>query len=197
MDNQTIFNLIISRRTCFKFLDKSTRPVSETAITQCLEASITAPNHKMTQPWLFYDLGLESQPLFANIYADNRAGKKYKTGSNAFNDAYDKALLKFNAFPKIILVAQLLADDKITRKEDYAACACAIQNFQLMAWQQKIGMQWSTGPIINDDRTYQLLNIDKSNIEIIGALYIGNIDENCLPNDLIRKPLEDSLTRLD
>ena len=65
-----------------------------------------------------------------------------------------------------------------------------------MEWQQKIGMQWSTEPIIND-RTYQLLNFDTSNIEIIGALYIGNIDKNCLPNSLIRKPLEMSLTRLD
>ena len=46
-----------------------------------------------------------------------------------------------------------------------------------MEWQQKIGMQWSTEPIIND-RTYQLLNFDTSNIEIIGALYIGNIDKN-------------------
>ncbi len=196
MNDRSLFELITSRRTCFKFLDKHKSPVAEAALTQCLEAAITAPNHKMTQPWRFWSLETEKQALFAEIYAANRANKKHKAATNDFVDAYSKALAKFIALPKVILVGQSLAKDMHTQKEDYAACACAIQNFQLMAWQQNIGMQWSTGPIINDESTYQLLEIDKNNIEIIGALYIGNIDDDCRPrNSLNRKPLRDVLQK--
>lgn len=195
MQNQTLFSLITSRRSCFKFLDKDSYPVSHAAITQCLESAITAPNHRMTQPWRFWDLGAEKQALFAKIYAKNRAAKKHKTESNAFNDAYDKAIIKFNSLPKVILVGQSLSDNERIQKEDYAACACAIQNFQLVAWQQNIGLKWSTGPIITDQSSYQLLDINSKEIELIGALYIGNIDENCLPSPITRKSLNDVLIK--
>ncbi len=197
MNNQQIFELISSRRTYFKFLNKHDFPISKEDITQCLEAAITAPNHKMTQPWLFWDLGVEQQLLFAELYAKNKAENKFTTGSNAYHQLYNKSIDKFTSLPKIILVGQILADKIITQKEDYAACACAIQNFQLMAWQKNIGMQWSTGAIINDERSYQLLGINKSEIELIGALYLGNIDDSCQPNKIDRKPLQEVLTNLD
>jgi nitroreductase len=58
----------------------------------------------------------------------------------------------------------------VQEKEEYAAVACAIQNFQLALWSQGVGCQWSTGPIINDPETCQLLQTD---CELVAALYIG------------------------
>ena len=102
------------------------------------------------------------------------------------------------AIPKVVLVGQILSRCETTQKEDYAACACAIQNFQLMAWQQTMGVQWSSGPIISDSRTYKELELQRTDIEIIGALYLGNIDDQCQPKSLPkRKTLEEITVYLD
>ncbi len=191
MDNQTLFDFITSRRSCMNFLNKQEHPVSQTAITQCLKAAITAPNHKMTQPWRFWLPNENLTHKLADIYAENRASKRCSKESANYQDFYEKAVQKFIDFPQIILVGQVVSKNEVTRKEDYAACACAIQNFQLMAWQQNLGMKWSTGPIINDPNTYQTLNINASEIELIGILYIGNIDNNCMPSEISRKPLDE------
>jgi len=197
MDQKSLLAFIKSRRTCYQFVAKKESPVTEEQIHICLDAAITAPNHKLTQPWLFWTAGQETTSALADIYADNRASKNAERGSDKYNQLYANAVEKFNLIPSVILVGQTLADDEVTRKEDYAACACAIQNFQLMAWSQDLGMQWSTGPIISDQRTYDLLGISKDQVELIGALYIGHINEGLKPNNqLKRKPLNEVLLTL-
>ena len=195
MQNSQLIALIKSRRTCYQFLSKQTNPLTSLEITQCLEAAIWAPNHKLTQPWRFWVVGKNNQQTLAIIYADNRASKNAEPDSENYRSLYKKALEKFMAIPQVILVGQTLAEDDITIKEDYAACACAIQNFQLMAWQQLIGVQWSTGPILDDSRTYSALNIQSNQIRLIGALYLGKVDAQCKESSLKsaakRKPLKE------
>lgn len=194
MDTQSLLNLIQSRRTCYQFLDKNIHPVEDIKLDICLQAAIWAPNHKLTQPWRFWVIGDKTKAQLAHIYADNRAGKKSQSDASCYQNFYDKALAKFLAIPKVILVGQKLDEDNTVRTEDYAACACAIQNFQLMAWQQNMGVQWSTGPIINDDRSYQALLLDNNKIQIIGALYLGNIDENCQPKSQPKRKAVNQVT---
>lgn len=190
-DTQQVLDLICSRRTCYQFLEKSQNPIDKEALNHCLKAAIHAPNHKLTQPWRFWVLGDNSKQKLAHIYADNRAQKKAKDPS-CYDTMYESAIAKFAKIPQIVLVGQLKTDNPVTAKEDYAACSCAIQNFQLMAWQQSIGVQWSTGPILQDQRTFDALDIDSQKVELIGALYIGNIDCNCVPNsNLKRKSVEE------
>ena len=195
--NQTLlFECIKSRRTCYQFLEKQCFPVASDAIQMCLEAAIHAPNHKLTQPWLFWVLSESMQTKLAHIYANNRALKNSQTSKEknreVYQKLYQKAFDKFEAIPQVILVGQVLVEDSLIQKEDYAACACAIQNFQLMAWSLQIGVQWSTGPILSDQESYDLLGITKQKIELIGALYLGQIDESCVPSKLVkRKPLNE------
>jgi len=181
LDHQTMFNMIESRRTCYQFLDKKSHPVEKDKLDLCIQSAIYAPNHKLTQPWHFWVIGKQFKTQLATIYADNRAAKRSQKNSDCYQEFYDKAVEKFEAIPQVVLVAQQLNSDSIIRQEDYAACSCAIQNFQLMAWSQKIGVQWSTGPIIDDLSTYEALSINKDEYQIIGALYLGNIDSSCLP----------------
>lgn len=198
IDTESLYQLIQSRRTCYQFLDKDIAPIDDIKLNICLQTTIWAPNHKLTQPWLFWVVGDEAKSKLAHIYADNRANKKALLEACCYERFYDKAFAKFMAIPKVVLVGQKLCACEVTQKEDYAACACAIQNFQLMAWQQMIGVQWSTGPIINDSRTYQELNIDRMDVALIGALYIGNIDDTCLPKSQPkRKTLEEVTVYLD
>jgi len=196
MDPNALLHLIQSRRTCYQFVDKLKHPILFESIQKCLEAAIYAPNHKLTQPWLFWLASDAVQAKLAHIYADNRALKNTKTvvenKRSVYQRFYQKAFDKFMAIPSVILVGQHLSDNDVVCKEDYAACACAIQNFQLMAWSLNIGVQWSTGPIISDQRTYDLLEIKAEEIEVIGALYLGHIDESCIPNKPAkRKPLSE------
>jgi nitroreductase len=201
MNSNHLLNTIKSRRTCYQFLEKSKYPVLFKSIQTCLEAAIYAPNHKLTQPWLFWLVSEPLQAKLAHIYADNRALKNTQTVLEnkklVYQKFYKKAFDKFMAIPSVVLVGQHLSNNKVTCKEDYAACACAIQNFQLMAWSLEIGVQWSTGPIISDQRTYGLLDIKAQDIDIIGALYLGNINEHYLPTkSLKRKPLNEVFIEL-
>jgi len=181
MNESDVFNLIKSRRTCYKFLNAEQFPVQSKDVIKAVEAATFAPNHKMTQPWRFFVLGPDMTQKLSEIYADNRAQKKSKGDPSLYACLYEKAIHKFCTIPTIVMVAQVRQEDPITEKEDYAACSCAIQNFKLMAWQLKMGVQWSSGPIINDIRTYDLLSIDPDLFTLIGALYIGNIDDSCVP----------------
>ncbi|GKT11444.1 MAG: hypothetical protein ISEC1_P0408 [Thiomicrorhabdus sp.] len=198
MDQKSLLSFIQSRRTCYHFIPKSEVPVLEEEIRTCLQAAISAPNHKLTQPWRFWIASENYNRSLADIYADNRASKKSQDDANVYDYFYQKALDKFSVIPAVILVGQQLAEDDTLRKEDYAACACAIQNFQLMAWSLDIGVQWSTGPIIMDQRTYDLLGITKDKIELIGALYLGHVNEQMKPkNNLKRKILNEVVSLLE
>jgi nitroreductase len=68
-----------------------------------------------------------------------------------------------------------------------------VQNIQLAAWAEGIGMQWSTNALTKDPATYELLGIDRDREYIIGFLYIGYPDE--MPTRQ-RKPLSEVLRRV-
>ena len=84
-------------------------------------------------------------------------------------DAERKILAK----PAVVAVSQRLAGDDNQRREDYGAVACAVQNIQLAAWAEGLGMQWSSGKIIRLDTVYDLLGIDRHGEEIVGLLFFG------------------------
>ncbi|BBP44662.1 putative NAD(P)H nitroreductase YfhC [Thiosulfatimonas sediminis] len=191
IDKTGLLELIKSRRTCYLFNPKQQMPLTDQQIESCLEAAIWAPNHKLTQPWRFWVLGEQTQQDLAAVYALLRADKRAQAGSDNHQAIYASALTKFNEFPRIILVGQIIAQDEIVRKEDYAACACAIQNLQLMAWQEGIGVQWSTGPILQAQQTYQAIGQLPEQVELIGALYMGHLRGDCSAQNAKRKPVSD------
>ncbi|QCU89153.1 nitroreductase family protein [Thiomicrorhabdus sediminis] len=190
--SEQLLKFILSRRTCYQFIDKA---LDKEQLNQCIQAAISAPNHKLTQPWFFYIVGDQTAQSLSHIYADNRAKKKAGDDLDCYQIMYDKAIAKYNAIPQVVLITQNLADDEVTRQEDYAACSCAIQNMQLMAWSLNIGMQWSTGPIINDERTYQLLSIDSSKQQIIGAIYMGYTELDCQAKNPLKRKSVDQVSR--
>ena len=197
ISSDSLKQLIQNRRTCYQYADITDSPISDESIYECLEAARWAPNHKLTQPWRFWIIGEQTKTEIAQIYADNRALKKADESSDLYQALYSKAVKKFLAIPKVVLVGQVLNEDPIICKEDYAACACAIQNFQLMACSLQLGVQWSTGPIINDERTMNKLKLDSKKVNLIGALYIGYQKPDCQNPSSKRHPLETFITHMD
>lgn len=184
MENN-ILEIIHQRRTVYAFKPD---PVPEPLLSQALEAAVWAPNHYLTEPWRFYVIGPQTRKKLAERYATLRADKRQQPGTEAWQQVYQQALVRFDAIPGMLLVGQALAEDDIQREEDYAAVCCAIQNFQLAMWAQGVGVQWSTGPIIRDPETFALTGTSEALLRWVGILYYGYPE--CVPKSK-RTPWQD------
>ena len=59
------------------------------------------------------------------------------------------------------------------QREDYASCACAIQNLMLYLSAAGVASKWSSGPITRDDRFLRLLGIDPEEEFVVGLIWYG------------------------
>lgn len=164
------YQLARKRRTAYQF---KTDKLELEMINQCIDAAIWAPNHGLTEPWRFFVVGEQTKAQLMTVYAKLRADKRAEPNTADHQAIYQKACQRFEANPAIVLVGQVKSSNPIVYKEDYAACSCAIQNFQLMATELGLGVQWSTGPIIQAEETFRLLGVNADEIELIGILYMG------------------------
>ena len=154
-----ISTALLTRRTIKDFrLD----PVPADALDRSLSAGLWAQNHKLTEPWRFTILGPETHRQLAAAFADAQGP-----------EAREQSERKITSKPLVVAVSQRLAGDEDTRREDYGAVACAIQNIQLAAWAEGLGMQWSSGKIIRLESVYRLFGIDRQAEEIVGLLFFG------------------------
>ena len=160
-------DLISSRRT---IQDYSAEPLPEGALERALEAALTAPNHRMTEPWRFVRTGPEARQRVFEISLDLK-----NSGSAAplTPGAVDKLKAKLLTPAELLVVSQVLAAKPEVVQEDYAAIACALQNLMLCLWEDGIGSKWSTGAVTTDARTYQCLAIDAAQERIVAFLWVG------------------------
>jgi nitroreductase len=152
-----------SRRTVKLFLKQ---PVSRKVVLAAIEAARWAPNHHVTEPWHFYLLGPESIDRAVELTRVVTAERK----------GYEIAEFKAQsaaAVPGWLVVTCRRSDDKLRQQEDYASCACAIQNFMLYLSAAGAASKWSTGPMTRDERFYDLLGIDRGEALIVGLLWYG------------------------
>ena len=141
-----LYDLILSRRTIKDFKPDA---VPADVIDRALTAGTWAQNHKLTEPWRFIVLGPQAHAALAAIDA------------------------KLATKPAIVAVTCRRSDSAEQQREDYAAVCCAIQNIQLAAWADGVGMQWSTGRTAMSPQTSDLLGINTAEEEMAGLLYFG------------------------
>lgn len=177
---------IRTRRSIAKFQDKTVAPA---LLERILAAGIWAPNHHLTEPWRFMILGPQTRRGLAGRYAELRMEKAPLEAIERRARIREESERKFMAIPSMVAVAALQEGDDQRRREDYAAVCCAIQNVQLAAWAEGIGVKWSTGPIIRDPLAYELLAVAPSSYEIIALLYVGYPAE--IPVRERKRPLDD------
>ena len=183
-----LFEAIFRRRT-IKDFQPGTVPAD--VLERVLTAGIWAQNHRLTEPWRFTILGLETHVRLAEDFARAQAALSGDgDGEKVRTDARRKILSK----PCVVAVSQRLCGPAAQQREDYAAIACAIQNIQLAAWAEGVGMQWSSGKIIQSPQTYQVLDIEPGQEEIVGLLFFGY--PASIPEAQERKPLATVSRRL-
>ena len=186
-----LYEAILGRRTIKDFKPDL---VPAATLERVLTAGLWAQNHRLTEPWRFTILGPETHRGLAEIAAAQQLAALAPTAAASEQDTVRAdGLKKILSKPLIVAVGQSLGVPA-QRQEDYGAIACAIQNIQLAAWAEGLGMQWSSGKLTQLPQTYDLLGISKDQEEIVGLLYFGYPAN--VPQASARQPLSQVMRRL-
>ena len=108
-----IHEALRSRRTVHNF--DNSRDVPDEVLHRAIEAATYAPNHKMTEPWLFRRLGTDAIEAIASLNAASIADP-------------DKAAKKKKRWAEIrnwlVVTSRITPGDELLTREDYAATCC-------------------------------------------------------------------------
>lgn len=138
-------------------------PVADTVIDRCLEAAQLAPCHKHTWPWRFVRVGPQTRADIVEI-AVAKAGDV-----SAKKEAFIRSKVGAGG---LIVALQVVDPDPKRAKEDYAACACAIQNICLVAADAGLHAKWSTGSITRVPEILARFDL-QPNEAVIGFIFLG------------------------
>ena len=178
-----IAEAIKKRRTLHIF---SKKRVPREVIEKSIFAANQSPCHRRTFPWRFTSIGIKKRELLYQLQLTLKFGDK-TIDESSLKKIRDKMLN-----PSHLLIAtQICTDNQVQKLEDYAACACAIQNLSLSLVADDVGCKWSTGKITKEPNTYQIAEINSSEEEIIGFIWIGYGTEP----PLIKRPLISTIYR--
>lgn len=151
------------RRTINLYLQTK---VPRALVLEAIEAATWAPNHHVTQPWRFYLFGGETIRACLNLCRDIVTAKK---GA----EAGEFKAANWAEKPGWLLVTCRKSDDELLQREDYAACAAAVQNFMLYLWKAGVGSKWTTGPITRDPRFAEIGGFDPDKEFVVGLIWYG------------------------
>jgi len=164
---ETVKKIILDRRSINSFKQELV-PVE--TIKTAINSAVWAPNHRLTEPWRFYLLGPETKKQVCELNARIVTEQKGEAAGRI-------KLNKWMEIPGWLVVTSQNSEDPQQKLEDYAACCCAIHNLSLLLWSQGIGMKWTTGDVIRDDRFYDLVWVDKQAETVTGLIWYGYPDE--------------------
>lgn len=158
---------ISARRSVKTF---ASEPVTREQVAALLETVVTAPNHRMTEPWRFVVVGPGARETYASVLADRKAAKCEDEASAEV--VRQKVLAMAKSIPWTIAVVQLLAPDPGVREEDYATVYMGVQNLLLAAVSMGLGTHVKTGGIMDEPRIRELLKIEEGE-RIVALVQVG------------------------
>lgn len=162
------FEAILARRTAHAYRSD---PLPAGCLERGLEAANHAPCHRLTYPWRFIRVGPKARAVLADLAVAIKAAKRPIPPEEA-----SRVAAKFLEPPELVAACQLRSPDAFQAREDYAACACAIQNFCISLAGEGAFTKWSTGAITRDPRAWEILGVDPARAEVIGFLWAGFAD---------------------
>lgn len=176
-------NLIRSRRTIHNFTDEK---IPQNVLQDALCTAQWAPNHRLTHPWQFYIIGDKTANKISELNAEI-------VTSNKGPEAGAAKLTRWQQMPNWLIITSKIHSNNIQTQEDYASCACLVQNLSLLLWEQGIGLKWSSGDVIRDARLYDIIGADPFAEQIIGLFWYGKAEK--IP-DMRRPAVEAHFTEL-
>src|SRR5215213_5357737 len=159
--------VIRARRSIKRFAD---RPVSREEIETLLDVAALAPNHRLTQPWRFYDLGPEARYAYGLALGDRKA-RKLEDPEKA-REMRETVAKEHGTLPLMIAVAVVDSDNPEIREEDYAAAMMAVQNISLAAVELGLGTHIKTGGVMADAAARAAAGV-RDNERIVAVVNVG------------------------
>ncbi len=133
-------------------------PVKKEDIMKILDAANYAPSGRNLQQWEFIVVSGEKKDELGASYgvvADGyTAGWKAKARADFMHYART-----YGGAPIIIVVLTDFSDDPIIRKMNLESASAAMQNLLLAARALNLGTCWMTGPLRDEARVRQILDI--------------------------------------
>ncbi len=160
-------NTLHGRRSIRQF---TAREVSRQDVETMLDAAVTAPNHRLTQPWRFYVLGPQARHAYG-MALGNRKAKKIEDVAAA--DAMrNKVAEEHASLPLMIAVAVVEDANPEIREEDLAATMMATQNLSLAAVALGLGTHIKTGAVMQDPAARAAAGVPEGE-RIVAVLNVG------------------------
>lgn len=177
-----LYELIRQTRTAHLYEENA--PIAPSVLEEVIEASLLAPNHRLTFPWKILHVQ-ESTRQALSALARELAREKGQD-----EEGQKKAMEKVMA-PSALLVYVLETkpNNKSEEREDYATLSCSIQLLALGLQAHGYHYKWSTGGLSRHQQTYDLLKIDSSQNEIIGFVWVGKAKKT--PSLTKRPPIKE------
>lgn len=180
----------IRSRRSIKPAEFSGDPVPDEVVDRMLEAANWAPTHGRTEPWRFFVYTQEARIELGQKVADLYL--KITKPENCSPTTADK-LKKFAAASSHLIVIAMKRQEsgKISRVDEVAAVACAVQNLHLMATASGVAGYWSSAKAICNDLMKDHLGLSKDD-EVLGLFYVGNA--KCELPEGKRSPIADKVS---
>jgi nitroreductase len=165
-------------------------PVPKELIERILESAVHAPNHRLTEPWRFHVFTGKGRGELARARAEiarlqaEAEGESEELAAGRISRERKKA---FRA-PVVIAVVCEAGRDEVESLENYAACACAVQNMQLTAHALGLAAMWRTGPVAYHEHMRQFFGLREGD-RMVAHLYVGYPDMGERPRR--RKPAKE------
>ncbi len=172
--------VIRERRTIRKFAGQR---IPDEVIHQLLNDAAWAPYHSAKEPWRFILFSDKGREAFANAVLTTYTEQELeKYGESARQDYCDNAALH-------LIVIVKAASSQREAEDALLACAAFIQNLQLLAWNQGIGIVWKTDEYNEDLRFQSAIGVHPGE-KIAGTLHMGYYLPDQLPKARPRRRAE-------
>lgn len=183
MDAHTLLH---TRRTTHAFAPAT---LPDAVLDRALAAAHQAPCHKLTWPWRFRVPGPATRARLVEAGVAMQGAKG--APESVSRPMLEKKLLVPAA---VVVVSQVVAEDPFRAREDYAACACAVQNLMLSLHADGWATKWGTGALTRDPGALDVLGVDAETEEVVGWVYVGQPASDAPV--VARPPVASVVTRL-
>jgi nitroreductase len=189
-----LLEVIQSRRSIHEYKEVL---VEEKILEYFFSEASWAPNHRMKEPWNIRLYQEEGKKSYVKAVLESYRRQGFFDGYEQDKQTRLKDGIKDFLFriPHHALIYMEKDEDERKYEEDYAAVCAYIQNLQLLAWQEQVGVLWTTSPYLHDHQFAEDIGLNPSIYKLVSVLQIGYPKR--IPDSKRRTPIHEKLHVFD